>query len=407
MSIRGWWCWASAALFLAGPALAEGRKEFPRTSRLSLQLTEAVGDGGQFLPPTARKPRVKEEPKYRSSQPLYVTVRLGARRDPFTLVLDSSRGADRRYDLLYVDADGDGRITAGDKVTGSPQKDGALFGPVQLPIDCGGAKCPQWFVFRLTEQELEGGPVFRSFQVLNAGSYQGLVAFGDQKRLVALVDADSDGLYNGYLKAANETGDRLLLDLNGDGQLDGGHQSEEAQPLGRYVQVGDRYWRLEVAPDGSSVSVEPLAQPLGTLRAGAADFTLLLNGDEGVLRVRSTAGTARVPAGKYRLGQCTYRLTEKTGESWQFAAQVRGGGPVVEVPAGGQAAIRFGPPLVPRVTVTPAGRGELRLSLELRGAGGEVYHGVHRGNAERPPVPRARIVDANNRELAVLDFHYG
>jgi hypothetical protein len=44
--------------------------------------------------------------------------------------------------------------------------------------------------------------------------------------------------------------------------------------------------------------------------------------------------------------------------------------------------------------------------LQLRGCGEETYYGVQSGH-ERPPIPKVRILDADNHELALLDFHYG
>jgi hypothetical protein len=176
--------------------------------------------------------------------------------------------------------------------------------------------------------------------------------------------------------------------------------------LGRYVLVGDRYWQMDVAPDGSSVTVEPLDKPLGTLRADVADYAMLLSGEEGVLRVRSRDGTARVPAGKYQLLQCNYRLTDQTGKRWGFSASTTEG-VTVEVPAQGTAKLPFGPPFVPKIDVAPPEKGQLTLNLKLLGAGGESYSFAYFGDREKPPVPKARIVDAGGRELAVLDFHFG
>src|SRR3954470_1281736 len=90
-----------------------GRREFPLKYRLAgYTISEEVGHGGQHLRPgPSRPPALKEEPKYRSRTPLYATARLGAGRDDFTLILDSSAGEARGHNVLYVDADRDGRIT--------------------------------------------------------------------------------------------------------------------------------------------------------------------------------------------------------------------------------------------------------------------------------------------------------
>jgi len=408
---------------MALPVQAGERKEFTLKYRLSTNITAEVGPCGQYLQPATTKIALKEEPKYQSRQPLYASVRLGAKKDPFTLVLDNSKGEALGYDILYVDANRDGKITSEEKLIGAPKNQGMVFGPIKLVIDCGKEKCPQWFLFILSEYEVQtvnlgsqngGGKangrieVQRHLMVINAGYYQGEVTFGDQKRLLAVVDADGNGLYNDFSKGTNWDGDRLVIDLDGDGKLDGSYQSEKAQPLCRYVQAGDRFWQLDVAPDGSSVTVELLNKPLGTLQVGHADLHLLLSGDEGVLRVRSKDGTVRLPAGKYRLLQCNYRLTDKNGRCWQFFLQADDGqGKSVEVHTAKAVTMPVGPPLVPKVKVTSEPGNELILNLELRGACGEHVSNVQVGNQERPPAPKAKIIDSAGRELAMLDFHYG
>jgi hypothetical protein len=155
------------------------------------------------------------------------------------------------------------------------------------------------------------------------------------------------------------------------------------------------------------VSVEPLNKPLGTLRAAMADFTVLLTGEQGVLRARRRDRTVVVPAGTYRLARCDYRLTEPSGKRWALSARGTDRCPAVAVSAEGEARIAFGPPFRPRVIATDAARGPLTLNLELNGAGDEVYTNIQVGSSERPPVPKVRILDATDRELALLDFHYG
>jgi hypothetical protein len=79
---------------------------------------------------------------------------------------------------------------------------------------------------------------------------------------------------------------------------------------------------------------------------------------------------------------------------------------MLEVVARGELKLPYGLPLVPRVGVTASG-GELTMSLELRGSGGETLNDVRIGDYERPPAPKVRILDVRNHELALLNFHYG
>jgi hypothetical protein len=225
--------------------------------------------------------------------------------------------------------------------------------------------------------------------------------------LIAFVDADGNGLYNSVMKPDDQQqNDRLLLDLNGDGKLDGSYNSEESQPLGRFVEVGGKYWQLDPSPDGSSVAIAPLDRLLGRIKSAVNDYTLLLTSDDGVLQVRSKNGFANVPAGKYRLYQCNYKMPVE-GKTWTFRGSCGQQGAPIEVLPDGEINIPFGAPLTPKIQVNQTGS-DLQLSLELRGAGGEVYNDVQMGdNYQRPPVPKVKILGADDKELAQLDFHYG
>jgi hypothetical protein len=392
---------------MAGGAAAGEGKEFPLKYRLSVTVAEEVGTSGQTLTILGDPPRLKSEPRYASPRPLYSVLSLGAGPEEFHLVLDSSERRDRGYDTLYVDADRDGRITVDEKVVGQPTDTGFIFGPVRLLVWDGARRTPQWFQFRFSDYEVEEGRTVRNFQAFNAGYYTGTVQFGDQKRRIALVDSNGNGVYNDYPKPGGPAGDRLLIDLNGDGQFDIGPLSEEAQPLGRYVLAGDRYWRLDVAPDGSAVTVAPLDLPLGTLRSEVSEFALLLRGREGDLRVRGTGGVARVPAGRYHLVRCQFVLDDKAGRRWSFTG---GGGEndvPVDVPADSTTPLALGPPLTPKVTLTRIDAERVALNLAMKGAGGETYNEIYYADQIKPPVPKVRLFDLGGRELTQLDFHYG
>src|SRR5581483_2944145 len=254
--------WLASLAGLASADEPRERREFFLKYRLPVSINEEVGPGGQRVLASTLRPReIKQEPKYHCREPLYATVRLGVHQEAYPLVLDSSTSAAHGYDILYLDADRDGRITSEEQVAPSARS-ASSFGPVKFMVDRGQERCPQWFMFWFNERAVP-----RELTAINVGYYRGVVAFGDQKRLIAVVDGDGNGLYNDVAKGANWEGDRLLIDVNSNGKLEAGPLGEESQLLGRFLLVGDRYWRLDVAPDGSSVTVEPMRLPLGTLRA--------------------------------------------------------------------------------------------------------------------------------------------
>jgi len=414
MSLLCRWCVIAGLLLglLVLPVLAKdqpsggNRKEFLLRYHRLPGVTQEFYTSGQYLEAGNRPARLQAEPAYRSRQPLYWALHLGVKKEAFTLVLDSSRGEKRNYDVLHVDADGDGRLTPAERLVGARSPSGLTFGPVKFEVDCGPEKCPQWFFFVVLESDTEEGAVRCRLYATNAGYYTGVVQFGSEKRQVVVADNNGNGLYHDLVTEDEWEADRVWL-LDRDGKLDGTHRSPQAQPLTRWLEVGGRYWQVEVAPDGSALTVEPLDLPLGTLRSDLHEYTVLLRSGEGTLRVHGKDGTARVPAGKYQLLQCAYRAPRGSERHLQFTADAPEKGFAVQIPAGGTAEVPFGPPLVPRVVVSAAGAGELNLDLDLRGRGGERYREVSYNGSSRPLPAQVEIQDANGRRLTLLDFHYG
>jgi hypothetical protein len=379
------------------------RKEYFLKYHLSVNVTREVGPGGQNVQFVARPASLQEEPKYQSREPLYATLYLGSKKDPFTVVLDSSSGADHGHDILYVDMDHDGHITDGKKFTSFLTNSGSVFGPVKFMVNYGKEKSPQWFWFQLIEHVEGKNRVVRGLQAINAGYYEGVVAFGDQKRRIAVVDADGNGLYNDWFKGDEQAGDRVVI---GRDPTDKGGGGAKAEPLARYVLVGDRYWQMDVAPDGSSLAVQALNRPTGTIRVSQKNCALTLSNEDCLLQVQATDGVARVPTGKYRLIGCHYQLAESVNRVWRFSS-LNTSGTMVDVPAEGEVKLAMGPPFEPKVTVTIPEEGHLALSISLAGAGGEMVNSVQLATMGRPPRPQARILDSSGRELGLVDFHFG
>ncbi len=392
-------------LVIPGLARAENKREFPLKYRLSVNVSDEVATATQQLTLLADRVKLNSEPTYHSPKPIYSTMLVGAQQDELGIVLDTSSENGRDYDCLYVDGNGDGRLSADEKLKGIQRETAWTFGPTKMMVHSGTKKVPQWFLFQFADYEIDTDKTVRSLHALNSGYYTGTVHFGQQKRLIAVVDNNGNGLYNDLTKTG-KLGDRLLIDFNGDGEFDIRPTSEETQPLGRYVLVADQYWQVDVAADGSSVAVQPLAKALGTLQSDISEFALLLRDEEGDLRVRGSGGIAKVPTGDYTLVRCQFVLNDQAGRRWVFT----GGGEsrvTVKVPANESARLLLGPPLTPKIEVTRIDNEKIALTLSLHGAGGETYNEVYYNDNAKPPVPKARLFDSNGRELAQLDFHYG
>ncbi len=378
-------------------------EEFFLKHRVAASIEEEIGNAWVVFPVRSAQPRPNDAVPLNSPE-LTATLDLGTK---WQLRLQTSLG-DTGNGILHVSVDRNGSIVANESISGVKRNPMYTeFGPVRLIVDHGGEPRPQWFQFQLWGSDEEHGQPTRTLRVASASYFRGTVKFGDRRMLVALIDAEANGLYQFVRKGSSGRGDRLLIDVNGDGRLDPADR-DEAEPLSRYVFVGGQYWRLEPAPDGSSLVVEPAELQVGMVHADTDRFALLLEGDVGVLRVSGRDGKAPVPVGSHSVLRCDYHVRDESGKLWNVFTKVDGGNKTLLVTADADTKLPFGPPLVARVSAASTTRGdELTLDLTLAGAAGEICDGLADERGRPPAAPKVKITDSAGRELALLDFHYG
>jgi hypothetical protein len=388
---------------LATPAARAGSNSITAALkyRLMLDPVQEIGATGQVLClRTENPPELIDEPSFRAER-LYASAQFGGQPRQHTIVLDCSAGG--HYDVLYVDTSGTGRLASATKISGFRYAQGLRFGPVRILVDDGHEQSPQWFWFQLEEPTVEGKPQ-RQLRAIDAGCYQGMVSFGSRKHWLAVIDAQGHGLFNEFVKSSKETHDVLHIEARCDEKPPTTTLRGTFEPLGRYVYVDDSYWLIEVAPDGSWVRVQPSRQPMGRLRCYVGDTILLLEGPEGLLHLRCKAPETPVPVGNYRLVSCRYQVRGMPG-TWEFSGKVSQRG-AIQVRRESITPVAIGPPFVARVEVSGSSN-DFDLGMVVRGAGGEECDLFRSSGGQQPPPPRVHIRNAQGREIAALDFHYG
>jgi hypothetical protein len=392
---------------LAAAPVAEppGKKTFLK-HRLTVSVIEEVGATGLEIALSSEPAKAIRFPTIRSSQPGFGTLSVGDRPDAVNLLLDSTTAEKGLYDLLYIDLNGDAQMTANERFQGRRDDTGCSFGPIRLDVSIAGTRVPQWFQFRYSDYEVERGRRVRNFTAINSGYYVGRVEFGKRTYLIALSDQNANGMFADLTATGGPAGDRLLIDLNGDGRFDVRPGSEESQTLGQNVLLDGAYWQVHVEKDGGAISVGELEQPLGELHAGVADFALLLRDKNGDMRVRGKDGMARVPVGDYHLARCQYAMVDPAGRRWVFTGSGDADIPIV-ITTEKPARLPLGPPLTPRVNVERIDDEKVAFLFTLTGAGGESYHDIYYNDQIKPATPKVRVHDLSGRQLAQMDFHFG
>jgi hypothetical protein len=235
----------------------------------------------------------------------------------------------------------------------------------------------------------------------------GEVELAGESYPVALLDNNLDGRY----EVAGGTLDTLLrIDLDRDGRIEPYFSyAGEVWPLRPMIQVKGVYYRVTVAPDGSSIRFEKAEPAMGTLEVGSADVSLVLDCAVGLERLTAGPGKWQVPAGECDVELVTLTRTDKAGATWVLRGVPgsTGGLRGREVRPGGTLALKVGAPLVVKVNVSDRAAGVKAVSVLLNGSAGEQYSAGIEKNGERRPPPSFRIRDESGKVVVAANFEYG
>jgi hypothetical protein len=367
----------------------------------------------QYLRPLAAKPDSVRDLPAGFVEPRYYTIKGGDR--PVLAVADFSQKLVR----LSVDTDGDGvlseeRCFTAEVNRGSPVSGrGQHLGPISLLSRDSPGRVNDGFDVGCFRQDARGllmpSPAFYR---------TGKVRLAGQTYRVAVVDGDCDGLFQSILPLplADRTlwsrprCDVFAIDLNRDGKFDQSvREKSEVCPLGRLTKVEDAYYALDIAPDGSSLSLSRTEPQFGTLALDANDVAA-------ELRLWSDAADQYLPAnrqwqlppGRYAAIHGVLTAKDASGDIWTFlastpvfAADRMGSLDYFTIEPGKTTSVRIGPPFVVKTTRKKTGRSSDRMYISpvVVGCAGEEYSAVLRRNGGQLLAPAVTILDEKGTAL--------
>ncbi len=238
-----------------------------------------------------RPPDLREAVVYRGKTQQYAQVRYGSADSARVAVVVDQVSSDD-WDL-YVDADRNRVIEAKDKVGGSGRgRTGRLDVEITRGLEV--VHEPRTVRWQL-------GLGGKSLRLATVGYVAGTVEIAGKHVAARRVDGDANGLFA-------DAGDRLWLDLDGDGQFD---PITEQFPLLPVLTIAGQRYAVRGDAAGSKLTVERLTAEgrirlrLGTLEKDVAVVALhvMLVAEDGTAFVLTGADRAVVvPAGKYAFG---------------------------------------------------------------------------------------------------------
>ena len=402
---------AAAAFLAAGSPAVRAQGEFPLKYVLAEENDPLTNkDMGFERGETTRPPPIKALPQGLSDKVWYFKVSVGGK--PLWAVLDTASPT-----KLYVDLARTGDLSSVAPLIVKASGDWCCYGPIDIPTGSGeGAPTVKVLFVSTKFAERPGYSVAPGFETYDyslgiraAGYMAGDVKLDGQTYRIAVLDKNVDGRYECAFGKEGVSqpwwlADAIAIDSDQDGKFTG---AGEIMPLPKTVCVKGKYYRVEVAPDGSSIKFEKHEPKMGTLDMGTA-ASLTLMSDTAMYDLSGADGKWQVPEGRYTCQSLSITRTDAEGQVWTLSRMDPGPLAKFEVRGGATTAIKIGPPLALKVdAVGPPSGGEIVLNLALAGNAGETYWvGLEKGGL-RLPAPKVKVLDASGKILAEGDSGFG
>jgi hypothetical protein len=315
---------------------------------------------------------------------------------------------------LYVDTDRDGLLSDERWIQGvecgPPGRDWE-YGPVRLKSAARDGTAPRFRVRGFREDV--PGPVC----VHPDGCQTGWLRIDGRAYRFAAVDGDHDGRFSTLLSLPvadpwRRRCDLIAVDRDGDGEFHHSGRRCEVMPLGRMVIMHDKYYAIDLAPDGSRLELRAVQPPMGELviDCPGVEFECELMSDAApqLLYWTYESKSHPLPAGTYGVGRGMLRILNADGRPVAFQCDQPGSSlQRFEIREGETTTLRIGAPFVIAAEVRRSGS-RVEMKPILRDCAGSVYVPTVSGRVGpwRPSPLAFSILDEQGNRLDSGQFAY-
>lgn len=342
-------------------------------------------------------PAVRVPPKGISRQATYFRVQVAG--TTLVMVMEYSRSASK----LYIDGNSDGDLSDERPLVARMSRGRKQVFPAFPLKGPGDAK-----VFVKIEAESQ-----YTLSLYPGAMFSGAAKVGDKSFHVFVADGNLNGTYDdAYASTVTRTAvaahDVLGVDMDGNRRLGGTAAGcEEAMPLPKAVRLGDAFYSVKVASDGSSLDLEKVEMETGTLDVAAPCADLLLWSENGAYRICGGATKCELPVGHYTPIDLNLVAKDRSGATWTLNGRPSGNVTAFDIAAGEIKTLPLGPPLTAKVSIGRGTGGTLSLGFSVRGTADESYDAMALRNGTRQPLPRFKIVSESGKVVGSGSWSYG
>lgn len=307
---------------------------------------------------TSNKPADVNLPQFKTSQQFFAewpTPMAKSGRLWTALDRSSEQG---KWDRLYIDSNGDGRLDDEDAVA-AYQTDQyfTFFGPVKIVFEGEDGPVTYHLNFRFYDYNEQN----RRLYIYSGGWYEGEVEVGGKKKYCMLIDYNVNGTFNDKsLQAGNS--DRIGIGDKGD---------QNTRFVGNYIEVDDVLYRTEIARDGAFIKLAGAEDvKYGNIRVPETITELTAGGENGQFTHELKNGVARLPVGKYRIEHWEIDRKDDKSKSWTMRGYGFSDRGDFEIKEETETALEIGEPVTAGLQAQLNGE-NYEFSKSLRGSLGE------------------------------------
>jgi len=359
------------------------------------EARQVVGDiGYQYTQLSPAKPQDVKLPQLACEQPLFLEwVTPMAASGRIWIAFDKSKGKGD-YDRLYLDANANGDLS--DDPACPPYRRESMmayFGPVKVVF--ASADGPITYHLNLEIRFFPGQPPMCLMSP--GGWYEGPITVGGVKKQCLLIDHNVNGTFNDTSSDYSKS-DRIRIGTPG---------GAEAGAVGKYVEVDNKLYQVDVARDGAFVTLTPAGQvPYGAVRLSAGVTTVTVAGENGSFVRTPENGIIKLPVGAYQVNFWSVSKKDEQGATWELRGMLPpdAAGGTLTVAQEQEAGLSVGEPIYSMAQVSQSGS-VYSFNQHLEGRQGERI--VLTRNGSQPPAPKLRIRSRDGTYDRSLTAEYG
>lgn len=379
-----------AAGFLLISSLAAAEVQWLQY-RTSEHARDVVGGSSQFIQPEETALDSEKLPELNLSEPVCFKWQTKMDAAGFRWVILDKQHKHGLCDVLYIDSDGDGRIDDEQKVEGR-QEGQYEVKFYQVPVTFEGEDGPITYHLNLRFYNYNERSIY--LYAYTGCWYEGQVDIGGKSTRCVLVDYNCNGTFNDT--SAGFDCDRILT---------GPEQQSHQNYVGKYLELDEKLYRLNIATDGAFVELKDASDvAYGTVTMPTTISKLRAGGVNGMFERTVKDGKVSLPEGKYRISSWEINRKDDNGAEWQLSGSGFREEKDFVVKKGTELSVDIGEPVFSNLEADFRDNAHY-FNQQYRGKSGERISMTK--NGRQIPAPKIHITDTTEQYDRTFTLEYG